>query len=81
MKRRNDLHSIWLGFGGHARHGGEVKRRNDLHSICFPSTPSHTCDHPVLHGLNAPISRVGEPEQRSHEPIPCPHLHIRAGVG
>ena len=34
-----------------------------------------------LHGLNAPISRVGEPEQWSHEPIPCPQLHIKAGVG
>ena len=32
-----------------------------------------------LHGLSAPISRVGEPEQRSHEPMlvgqsrPCQH--------
>ena len=180
-----------VGFGGHARHGGEVKSRNDLHSICFPRhtrepqgadggarpstlrpwqshaetdvnvtmsrslagmredrkmqmvqpnrrllghgsrtavmflqhvareathatrrclpssfssvragiqafghirrTPpiflrrvalqaTHATNR-FLHGLNAPISRVGEPEQWSHEPIPCPQLHIKAGVG
>ena len=112
-----------VGFGGHARHVGEVKSRNDLHSICFQShllfhqtcertarcrwwsqtirssgmavAPRDARQHPdvalarrharapqgadgaahatnrFLHGLNAPISRVGEPEQWSHEPMPA----------
>ena len=45
-----------VGFGGHARHVGEVKSRNDLHSICFRANPLF---HQAAQLLSAVVAHVG----------------------
>ena len=57
-----------VGFGGHARHGGEVKRRNDLHSICFPR---HTREPQGADGGARPSAlRAWQSHPETHVNIP-----------